>query len=287
MYACQVETPILWPPHTKNWLIWKDPEAGKDWRWEEKGKTEDEMAGWHHWLNGLESEWTPGVGVGQGGLAYCGPWGHKRSNTTEWLNWTELRHVTAALSIRPPSPSSPSHVHKSILKNKKQNLNKAVIFRPWVLGFLPLNCVLHLGTFSILSSTSAWGHSSGTCSAWHSYADLGGWKLRPWRKLSGAGWCGRVGVEWQFSFSQTAFPPNSSQEWGFNILLQPPFSLTLSKIRQKTNFQVQKHPPGLAEPSFCFLTNSLLTLKTKGVFSGTASGFPFDKNQLLYGLFSF
>ena len=246
------------------------------------------MAGWHHRLNGLESEWTPGVGVGQGGLVYCGPWGHKRSDTTEWLNWTELRHVTAALSIRPPSPSSPSHVHKSILKNKKQNLNKAVIFRSWVLGFLPLNCVLHLGTFSILSSTSAWVHSSRTCSAWF----LCRLRRLETEALEEVKWCWLVCV-WRGGcwvtalFSQTAFPTNSSQEWGFNILLQPLFSLTLSKIRQKTNFQVQKHPPGLAEPSFCFLTNSLLTLKTKGVFSGTASGFPFDKNQLLYGLLSF
>ena len=90
--------------------------------------------------------------------------------------------------------------------------------------------------------------------------------------------------EGQFCFSQTTFPHNSSQEGSFNILVQLSFPLTLSKNKQKTNFQVQKNPPGLAEPSFCFLTNSLLTLKTKGVFSGTASGFRFDKNQLLCGL---
>ena len=64
----KLETPILWPPDTKNWLIWKDPDAGKEWRWEEKGMTEDELAGWHHQLDGRESEWTPGVGDGQGGL---------------------------------------------------------------------------------------------------------------------------------------------------------------------------------------------------------------------------
>ena len=67
----KAETPILWPPHAKSWLIWKDPDAGKDWGQEVKETTEDEMAGWHHWLDGRESEWTPGVGDGQGGLACC------------------------------------------------------------------------------------------------------------------------------------------------------------------------------------------------------------------------
>ena len=71
----EAETPILWPPDAKCWLIWKDPDVGKDWGQEEKGKTEDEMAGWHHWLDGCESEWTPWVGDGQGGLACCNSWG--------------------------------------------------------------------------------------------------------------------------------------------------------------------------------------------------------------------
>ena len=71
----EAETPILWSPDGKNWVIGKDPDAEKDWRWEEKKMTEDEMAGWHHWLNGHEFEWTPGVGDGQGGLACCSPWG--------------------------------------------------------------------------------------------------------------------------------------------------------------------------------------------------------------------
>ena len=83
----ETETPVLWPPHAKSWLIGKDPDAGEDWRQEEKGMTEDEMVGWHHWLDGHESEWTPGVGDGQGGLACCDSWGHKESDTTEWLNW--------------------------------------------------------------------------------------------------------------------------------------------------------------------------------------------------------
>ena len=84
------ETPVLWPPHAKSWLIGKDSDAGKDWGQEEKGTTEDEMAGWHHWLDGRESEWTPGVRDGQEGLACCDSWGCKQSDTTERLNWTEL-----------------------------------------------------------------------------------------------------------------------------------------------------------------------------------------------------
>ena len=82
-------TPILWPPDAKNWLIWKDPDAGKDWGQEEKGMTEDEMVGWHHELNGHEFGWTLVVGDGQGGLACFGSWGRKESDTTEWLNWTD------------------------------------------------------------------------------------------------------------------------------------------------------------------------------------------------------
>ena len=86
----EAETPVLWPPHAKSWLIGKDSDAGRDRRQEEKGTTEDEMAGWHHWLDGSESEWTSGDGDGQGGLACCNSWGHKESDMTEQLNWTEL-----------------------------------------------------------------------------------------------------------------------------------------------------------------------------------------------------
>ena len=82
----EAETPVLWPPDANSWLIWKDPDAGKDWRQEEKGTTEDEIVGWCHQLNGHELGYTPGAG-GQGGLACCSSWGHKESDTTEWLNW--------------------------------------------------------------------------------------------------------------------------------------------------------------------------------------------------------
>ena len=90
----KAETPVLWPPHAKSWLIGKDLDAGRDWGQEEKGTTEDEMAGWHHRLDGHEFEWTPGAGDGQGGLACCDSWGHKESDTTERLNWSELNSTS-------------------------------------------------------------------------------------------------------------------------------------------------------------------------------------------------
>ena len=86
----EAETPILWPPHVKSWLIGKDSDAGRDWGQEVKGTTEDEMVGWHHRLDAHEFGWTPRVGDGQGGLACCDSWGHNKSDMTEWLNWTEL-----------------------------------------------------------------------------------------------------------------------------------------------------------------------------------------------------
>ena len=87
----KAETPVLWPPHVKSSFIGKDSDAGRDWGQEEKGTPEDEMAGWHHWLNGCESEWTLGVGDGQGGLACCDSWGRKESDTTERLIWSDLK----------------------------------------------------------------------------------------------------------------------------------------------------------------------------------------------------
>ena len=85
----KAETAIVWLPDVKKWLIWKDPDAGKDWGQEEKGTAEDEMVGWHHWLNGHEFEQTLGVGDGQEGLVCCCPRGRKELDTTERLNWTE------------------------------------------------------------------------------------------------------------------------------------------------------------------------------------------------------
>ena len=93
----EAETPVLWPPHAKSWLFGKDNDAGRDWGQEEKGTTEDEMTGWHHWLDGHESAQTPGVCDGQGGLACCDSWGRKESDTTErlnWLNWLTDRPLS-------------------------------------------------------------------------------------------------------------------------------------------------------------------------------------------------
>ena len=89
----KAETPVLWPPHAKSWLIGKDSDARRDLVQEEKGTTEDEMAAWHRRLDGHEFEWTPGDGDGQGGLACCDSWGCKESDTTERLNWIELNVI--------------------------------------------------------------------------------------------------------------------------------------------------------------------------------------------------
>ena len=117
----KAETPVLWPPHAKSWLIGKDSDAGTDWGQEEKGMTEDEIAGWHHWLDGHEFEWTLGDGDGHGGLACSDSWGHKESDTAEGLNWTELKEKG--------NPSLPfwvkSHRTNSI-PHSNQNINKPI-----------------------------------------------------------------------------------------------------------------------------------------------------------------
>ena len=107
----ETETPILWPPDAKRWFIWKDPDAGKGWG-QEKGMTENETVGWHHRLDGHGFGWTLGVGDGQGGLACYGSRGRRESDTTEWLNWTELIlgwHWPAFTLIRYKDPSSKSN----------------------------------------------------------------------------------------------------------------------------------------------------------------------------------
>ena len=109
----EAETSILWLPHAKSWLIWKDPEAEKGWGQEEKGMTEAEMVGWHHWLNEHEFGWTLGVGDGQGCLACCGSWGQKESDMTEWLNWTDAEDV----GLIPGSGGSPGEGNGNPLQN--------------------------------------------------------------------------------------------------------------------------------------------------------------------------
>ena len=96
----ETETPILWPPNAKSWLIRKDPDAGEDWGQEEKGTMEDEMVGWYYQLNGHGFGWTPGACDGQGGLAYWSSWGCKESDTTEQLNWTEGGSLKTVTTIR-------------------------------------------------------------------------------------------------------------------------------------------------------------------------------------------
>ena len=127
----KAETPVLRPPHTKSWLIGKDSDAGRDWGQEEKGTTEDEMAGWHHWLDGHEFEWTPGVGDEQGGLACCDSWGHKESDMTERLNWIYLDSLDFT--------SITSHIHN------------------WLLFFLWLCLFILSGVISRLFSSSILG----------------------------------------------------------------------------------------------------------------------------------
>ena len=102
----EAETPIFWPPYVRSWLIGKDFDAGRNWGQEEKGTTEDEMAGWHHWLSGCESGWTPGVDDGQGDLECCDSWVRKESDMTQQLNWTEL-NLVSALTIEAKSLSKP------------------------------------------------------------------------------------------------------------------------------------------------------------------------------------
>ena len=137
----EVETPVLWPPYVKNWLIWKDPDAGKDWRSKEKGMTEDEMAGWHHWLYGHESEWTPGVGDGQGGLACCDSWGHKESDTTEWLNWTYQKVNKGKLRIFITLLKNPFWLNWSRSKSCTLKKNIFIFWKivTWIIKYLLQN----------------------------------------------------------------------------------------------------------------------------------------------------
>jgi len=114
-------TPVLWPPHAKSWLIGKDCDTGRDWGQEEKGMTKNEMAGWHHWLDGRESGWTPGVGDGQRGLACYDSWGCEESDMTEQLNWTELNDLQSP-DVQQTISKKAQKTHKGeekILKQEK------------------------------------------------------------------------------------------------------------------------------------------------------------------------
>ena len=120
----EAETPMLWPPHEKNWLIGKDPDAGRDWGQEEKGMTEYKMALWYPRLDGLEFEWTPGVGDGQGGLACCDSWGRKESDTTEQLNdWTEERKWGRELAVLGVLGGHALHLNYNLILIQKEDNN--------------------------------------------------------------------------------------------------------------------------------------------------------------------
>ena len=108
----EAEVPVLWHPDVKNWLIGKDPDSGQDWRQEEKGMTEDEMVGWHHWLDGLEFEQALGIGDGQGGLVCWSPWGHKELDMAQQLNWTKLMLIYITTFTR-----KNNHTYKRLSSN--------------------------------------------------------------------------------------------------------------------------------------------------------------------------
>ena len=131
----EAETPILWPPDAKSWLIWKGPDAGKDWEQEEKGTTEDEMVGWHHWVDWYEFGWIPGVGDGQGDLACCDLWGRKEwTRLSDWteLNWTELvrRLEWVALSCSRGSRRPTDRTHVSYVSC----IDRRILYHSYYLG---------------------------------------------------------------------------------------------------------------------------------------------------------
>ena len=143
----EAETPVLWPPHEKSWLTGKDADAGRDWGQGEKGTTEDEMAGWHHWLDGHGFEWTPGVGDGQRGLVCCDSWGHKDSDTTERLNWTELRGFRKGRGTR-------DQIATSTGSSKKQESSRKISTSHWLCQSLWL-----CGPQQTLQNSSRYGNT--------------------------------------------------------------------------------------------------------------------------------
>ena len=133
----EAETPILWPPDAKIWLIGKDPDAGKDWRQEEKGRTEDEMVGWHQWFDGHEFEQALGIGDGQGSLAGCSPRVHIESDMTEQLNWTDGVGWGCLMRLRhsPASPSFQSLLLSSFLRCWSSEYFLVNFFHPYLRVF--------------------------------------------------------------------------------------------------------------------------------------------------------
>ena len=137
-FTAEPPLPALWPPHAKSWLIGKDSDAGRNWGQEEKGSTEDEMAGWHHWLDGCKSKWTPGVGDGQGGLACCDSWGCRVGH--DWateLNWTT--HVCAEWGQSEAWEMAARLYNEETLVTNTRHFNKVVDLEArfqWVEGWM-------------------------------------------------------------------------------------------------------------------------------------------------------
>ena len=158
----KAETPVLWPPHAKSWLIGKDSDAGWDWGQEEKGTTEDEMAGWHHRLDGREFEWTPGDGDRQGGLVCCDSWDSKESDTTEWLIWTELMLYLVAQSCPtlydPMDCSPPGSLSMGIFQVRI--LEWVAIPTSWPRDWTQVSCIAS-GFFIIWATREAQEYWSG------------------------------------------------------------------------------------------------------------------------------
>ena len=155
----EIETPVLWPPDAKSWLIGKDPDAGRDWGQEEKGTTEDEMVGWHHWLDGHEFGWTLGVGDGQGGLACWDSWGCKESDTTERLNWTELNWTEQEkvnTSLKGHNASSYHNRKRQWVKNKLLKMWSGCCFCFSAAKFFNLFDPMNCSTQTSLSFSTSW-----------------------------------------------------------------------------------------------------------------------------------
>ena len=161
----EAETPVLWPSHAKSWLIGKDSDTGRDWGQEEKGTTEDEMAGWHHWLDGRESQWTPGVGDGQGGLACCDSWGSKEFDTTERMIWSDITYIYINItSIDPIGEGNGNPLQCSCLENPRDGAAWwAAVYgvaksRTWLSDWTELNWTnyLHLYAIKIFLLSYSW-----------------------------------------------------------------------------------------------------------------------------------
>ena len=131
----EAETPVLWPPHVKSWLTGKDSDAGRDWGQEEKRTTEEKMAGWHHRLNGRESEWTPGVGDGQGGLACCGSMGSQRVGY-DWVSELNWRHWKKEVRRKNWEPEKTQYVTLNRVKSFDLNFTAFYLSSGWVISFV-------------------------------------------------------------------------------------------------------------------------------------------------------